>query len=117
MKNLNILLLFIFILTLSCSSFVKDEQRPEIDLLEKSIYTLTTDIEIGGKSLKAGDTVMIIITYDNDWIKAEAYLESAGKLRGERVRLLYMFEDDFPEKEFNIKQFKNELFRNISVKK
>jgi type II secretion system-associated lipoprotein len=117
MKKITKLLFFILILTFSCSSFVKDEQVPEINILEKGVYTLKKDVKIGGKSLKAGETVMIIITYDDDWIKAEAYLESAGKLKGERVRLLYMFEDDFPEEEFNIKKFKEELFRKISVKK
>ncbi len=117
MKKTNLLLCLILILTFSCSSFIKDEQVPEINVLEKSVYTLKNDVKIGGKSLKAGDTVMIIITYDDNWIKAEAYLESAGKLKGERVRLLYLFEDDFPEKKFSIKKFKDELFSIISVKK
>ncbi len=117
MKRYLILLFSLSLITFSCSSFIKDEQLPEINLLEKGVYILKSDLKIGGKSLKAGDTVMIIITSDDDWIKAEAYLQSSGKLKGERVQLLYLFEDDFPEKKFNIEKFKNELFRKISVKK
>jgi type II secretion system-associated lipoprotein len=117
MKRFISLLFFVIILTISCSSFIKDEQMAEIEHLEKDVYILKDDVKIGGRSLKAGDKVMIIITYDDDWVKAEAYLESAGKLKGERVRILYMFEGDFPEEEFNIKKFKNELFKKISVKK
>jgi type II secretion system-associated lipoprotein len=117
MKRFIDLLFFVIILTISCSSFIKVEKMAEIERLEKDVYILKDDVKIGGRSLKAGDKVMIIITYDDDWIKVEAYLESAGKLKGERVRILYMFEGDFPEEEFNIKKFKNELFKKISVKK
>lgn len=116
MNRYKSILYVLLIFTLSCSSFIKDEHVSEINLLEKGTYAMINDVKVGGKSLKKGDNVMIIITHDNEWIKAEAYLSLSGKLKGERVRLVYMFEDDFPDEKFNIELFKKELFRFISVK-
>ena len=77
---------------------------------------MNKDVEIGGKSLKKDQEVKIIVSYTDDWIKIEAYNSSEDKLTAERVRLIYLFEDDFKDDTFDFKIYQKKIMAIIRKK-
>ena len=99
---------FLFIIT-ACDIFVN---KADIDLLkekEKKIYFLKKDIDIEGKKLKKGEPVRIVIIPAKEWIKVLAYPAKANDLKADRLLILYLFDDDFQQKQFNINAFEEQL--------
>ena len=77
---------------------------------------MNKDVEIGGKSLKKDQEVKIIVSYTDDWIKIEAYNSGEDKLTAERVRLIYLFEDDFKDDTFDFKVYQKKIMEIIRKK-
>jgi type II secretion system-associated lipoprotein len=99
---------FLFMMA-ACDLFVN---KADIDLLkekEKKIYILKKDIDIEGKKLKKGDPVRIVIVPAREWIKVLAYPAKANDLKADRLLILYLFDDDFQQKQFNLKAFEEQL--------
>jgi type II secretion system-associated lipoprotein len=93
----------------ACDVFM---HKADIDLLkekEKKIYILKKDIDIEGKKLKKGDPVKIVITAGKEWIKVLAYPAKANELKADRLLILYLFDDDFQQKHFNMNVFEEQL--------
>jgi len=103
-----------FLLSLfSCASFIT---KPEEKLLmekENNVYILKKDIDIESKKLKKGDEVRIIIKTGRDWLKVYAYPAGVEKLKAQRYLLVYLFEDEFFNKQFNFELF-NEKFNAVA---
>jgi len=94
---------------LSCSSLVTKTDESLLKKKEKNVYVLKKDILIDDKGLKKRDRVRIVITAGREWIKVYAYPIKFESLKAERYLILYLFEDDFPEKKFNIEYFNERL--------
>ena len=93
----------------SCASFIKDNDIDTVREFEKEIYILQNDVVAGNRVLKKGQEVKIIVVPDDEWIKVYGYPVKEGLLKGERVLILYMFEDDFPGEAFDMNLFKKNL--------
>lgn len=93
----------------ACDIFVN---KADIDLLkekEKKIYFLKKDIDIEGKKLKKGEPVRIVIVTAKEWIKVLAYPAKANDLKADRLLILYLFDDDFQQKQFKMNAFEEQL--------
>lgn len=105
---------FLFIIT-ACDVFV---HKADIDILkekEKKIYVLKKDIDIEGKKLKKGDSVKIVITAGKEWVKVHAYPARANELKADRLLILYLFDDQFQKKQFDMNFFNEQLNTVIGV--
>lgn len=99
---------FLFMMV-ACDIFVN---KADIDLLkekEKKIYFLKKDIDIEGKKLKKGEPVRIVIVTAKEWIKVLAYPAKANDLKADRLLILYLFDDDFQQKQFKMNAFEEQL--------
>jgi type II secretion system-associated lipoprotein len=99
---------FVFMIT-ACDIFIK---KAEIDVLkekEKKIYILKKDIDIEGKKLKKGEPVRIVIVPGKEWIKVLAYPAKVNDLKAERLLILYLFDDNFQQKKFDMNAFDEQL--------
>jgi type II secretion system-associated lipoprotein len=76
---------------------------------EKNVYVLKKDVLIDDKGLKKGDRIKIVVTAGREWVKVYAYPKKVESLKAERYLILYLFEDDFPEKKFNTGYFNERL--------
>ncbi len=81
--------------------------------LEKRDFLMKINVSIGGRVLKKNQKIRLVVTQGDGWIKVEGYLAGIGKLKADRVRLLYLFEEDFPEEKFSMKLFEDKLFSII----
>lgn len=109
---LNILIFFLF----SCVSFIKDDDIQTVNNFEKNVYIMKKDVFAGNRVLKKDQEVKIIIITDKEWIKVYGYKVDAGLLKGERVLILYLFEDDFSAEMFDMELFMKSLFSIIQQK-
>lgn len=76
---------------------------------EKQYYVLKKDIDVEGKKLKKGEEVRIVVTAGKEWVKVHAYPARANELKADRVLILYIFDDDFEKKKFNMNFFNEQL--------
>jgi len=67
------------------------------------------DVTINELSLPKGTVVKLIIVGGDEWVKVYAYNAKEDLLLAHRFLILYMFEDDFPDKEFNVDLLDKEL--------
>jgi type II secretion system-associated lipoprotein len=107
-KIIKALPVFLFMI-MACDVFVN---KADVDLLkemEKKVYILKKDIDIEGKKLKKGDSVKIVITAGKEWVKVHAYPARANELKADRLLILYLFDDDFQQKHFNMNIFNEQL--------
>jgi len=109
MKKIRYFLCGIITLFLSCSSLVKDSYLPTLSDMEKPVYVMKSDVKIDDRILAKGQRVRIIITADDDWIKVHGYSADVDALKAERVLILFLFEDDFKDEEFDMKHFRDKL--------
>ncbi len=108
--------IIVFSAATGCKTLLLEEQFLKIKEFEKSEYTVIEDVTIGEKSLKKNDRIKIIISKGDEWIKVVGYLSNVDRLKAERVRLMYIFDEDFPDKKFDIEFFKKKLFALIIAK-
>ncbi len=120
MASLPILFL-LFLVSTGCSSFVRDADSRFLTRYEKQNqsdieYTLLKDVEINKDKLSKGSAVKVIVVADNNWVKVYVYRSSESILKSRRFLVLYLFEDDFPEKKFSRDIFDRE-FRKVLLEK
>ena len=104
-------------LCLSCDSFFIE--KSSVDALkanEKKVYVLKKDIDVEGKKLKKGEEVRIVVSGGKEWIKVHAFPASANELKADRVLILYLFDDDFEKKKFNVDYFNEQLNGIVAVR-
>ena len=109
MKKIRFLLCVIIALFLSCSTLVKDRYLPALSDMEKPVYVMKNDVKIDDRILRKGQRVRLIISSDDEWIKVHGYAVETDALKAERVLLLFLFEDDFKDEEFDMKHFQDKL--------
>ncbi len=93
----------------SCDVFVQKGNVDALKAYEKKIYVMKKDIDIEGKKLKKGDDVRIVITAGKEWVKVHAFPARANDLKADRLLILYLFDDDFERRKFNMNFFKEQL--------
>jgi type II secretion system-associated lipoprotein len=93
----------------ACDVFVKKTDLDAVREMEKSVYVMKKDIEIEARKLKKGDEVRIKITAGSTWVKAHAYPARDDALKAERLLILYLFDDDFQKRQFNLDFFRQQL--------
>jgi type II secretion system-associated lipoprotein len=112
MRNLKYMILFAFSAALfvtACDVFIPRTDVDTLKAYEKKVFVMKKDLELEGKKLKKGDDVRLIVTAGKDWVKVHAYPAKLDPLKAERLLVLYIFEDDFTGKKFNMNFFKEKL--------
>jgi type II secretion system-associated lipoprotein len=100
-----------------CSSFIKDEDSDSITLkYQAGEYVLLQDINRNNVIFPKNSQVKLIVLTGDDWIKIYAYNSSEELLVSNRFLLLYMFEEDFPEKKFSQDYLNAELLKIVRPK-
>jgi type II secretion system-associated lipoprotein len=97
----------------SCGVFLRKEDSARLKDYEKREYVLRQDVSQGSALIKKGQRVRVQVIAGSENIKV--YCREAGIdiLKADRVLILYLFEDDFPKKEFDAKHFEEKLFAII----
>jgi len=93
----------------SCDAFIDGKSVDALKDYEKQYYVLKKDIDVEGKKLKKGEEVRIVVTAGKEWVKVHAYPARANELKADRVLILYIFDDDFEKKKFNMNFFNEQL--------
>lgn len=111
MKNkLLLIILSGVFLCAGCSSFVPDEDVERLTLKYQSgDYILLQDVTRNDVTLTKGTIVKLIFVAGDEWAKIYAFDKKEELLSSKRQLLIYMFEDDFPDEEFNNELFETEL--------
>jgi type II secretion system-associated lipoprotein len=115
LTRMMIFLILLFPL-LACSSFITKSEESLLKERENNVYVLKKDMESENKKLKKGDVVKIIVSTGYTWIKVYAYPVKMDRLKADRFLLLYLFEDEFPEKKFIVDLFNERLGAAIGAK-
>lgn len=107
------LLITAFVCTLfcaGCSTFVPDEDVEKLTVKYKSgEYILLQDVTRNDMTLAKGTVVKLTFVAGDEWVKIYAYDKKEELLTSKRQLLIYMFEDDFPDEEFNHELLETEL--------
>ena len=98
-----------------CSSFVKKDMKPLLKELQKEEYVLQQDVSIGGLTLAKNQRIKIVIASGKEWVKVYGFPVGEDELKSRRVLILYLFENDFPAKVFDLSVFKNKL-KEVAVR-
>ncbi|HOK01988.1 MAG TPA: type II secretion system-associated lipoprotein [Spirochaetota bacterium] len=93
----------------ACSTFIPEEDVDSLNKRYSGDYILLQDVTINELSLPKGTVVKLIIVGGDEWVKVYAYNAKEDLLLAHRFLILYMFEDDFPDKEFNVDLLDKEL--------
>lgn len=111
-KKLLITALMCALICAGCSSFVTDEDVEALSVKYQSDdYILLQDITRNDVTLAKGTIVKLTFVAGDEWVKIYAYDRKEELLSSKRQLLIYMFEDDFPDKEFNQALLDAELSR------
>lgn len=109
-QRIFLFLLCLALFTLSaCSTFVPEEDVDSLNKRYSGNYVLLQDFVINELTLAKGTVVRLIIVGGDEWIKVYAYKADEDLLNANRFLILYMFEDEFPDKEFNADLLDKEL--------
>ncbi len=105
-------LVFLF----SCGSFIKKTDIPQLKEYEKKEYTLKQDVSQAEVALKKGQRVRLHVITGDDMVKVYCFAADLDILKADRVLILYLFEDDFPKKELDLKFFEEKLFAIVETR-
>ncbi len=109
--------MLLFVLPLcACTSFVTKPEETILKEKEKNVYILKKDIDLETKKLKKGEAVRILVATGREWLKVYAYPVKVDKLKAERFLLVYLFEDEFVNKQFNFDLFNEKLDALVELK-
>ncbi|MCU0849380.1 MAG: hypothetical protein MUD12_15970 [Spirochaetes bacterium] len=100
----------------SCKTFILDENIASLKDMESREYTMKEDIKSGNRSLKKGDKIKITIGTGKEWVKVHGFSARGELLKADKVLILYMFSEDFPDEKFDINLFASELNYKINLK-
>jgi len=110
MNRLYKLLLFVLLFSLaSCSSFVHEDAVEKLKEYEKNSYKMKIDKLVNKLSLKTGEMVHLKIETTDDSIKVYALPVNSDLLKSQWILVLYMFEGEFPDEDFDFKIFKKKF--------
>lgn len=112
MRNI-LIAAFLYVLFCSgCSTFVSDEDVEKLTVKYQSgDYILLEDITRNDITLAKGTIVKLTFVAGDEWVKIYAYDKKEELLTSRRQLLIYMFEDEFPEEEFNPELLETELVK------
>lgn len=100
-----------------CSSFIKVEDSEKLSLKYQAMeYVLLQDLKRNDKILPKDSSVKLLVLTSDDWIKIYAYNSSEELLNSNRLLVLYMFEDDFPDKKYSQEYFDSQLLKIVKQK-
>lgn len=97
------------LLFVSCDVFVNGAGVEALKAYEKKVYVMKKDIDLEGKKLKKGEQVRIVVTPGKEWVKVHAYPARENDLKADRLLILYLFDDAFDKKKFNMNFFNEQL--------
>lgn len=86
----------------SCSSFMTTEQEESLKDLENYNYVMRKAVTVEKRSLAKNKAVKLEIIHGTDYVKVYAYSASVDILKAERLLLVYLFEEDFPNAKFDL---------------
>ncbi len=110
MKRLFIPVMALLFVCVSCDSFFIEKSGVDaLKAYEKKVYILKKDIDVEGKKLKKGEEVRIVVSAGKDWVKVHAFPARENDLKADRVLVIYLFDDDFENKKFNMDFFNEQL--------
>jgi len=110
------LIVTVFLFFTSCKTFILDENIASLKNMESREYILKEDIKSGNRSLKKGDKIKITIGTGKEWVKVHGFPAKGEPLKVDKVLILYMFSEDFPDEKFDINLFSGELNYKINLK-
>jgi type II secretion system-associated lipoprotein len=85
----------------SCSSFIIDSDYASLRELEANTYVLQKDVLNNREVvMKKGSVVKIVLKTDSTWVKVYAYPAEEETLVSKRSLVLFIFDDEFPDKLF-----------------
>lgn len=109
--------LIILLLLAGCSSFIKEEQVERVKQYEYYIFTLKQDLVIENEVRLTSETdVRLYFITSNDFIKVYAYPADKTYLKTDHSLLLYLFEEDFTDENFDQATFDEKLFALVQKK-
>lgn len=97
----------------ACASFINDESAALLRGYESCEYTLKQDSAEGYPVVKKGQAVRLYIVNRGDSVKVYCYPAGTDILKSERALILYLFEDDFPDKKFSREFFEQKLYNVV----
>lgn len=101
-------------LAVSCSHFFTVQSKAELSEFEKKTLVIANDIKVNQDVLVKGQKIKIKIFTGSDWVKIRGYDANKDPLQAKQVLLIYMFEDEFPEKKFSM-EFLAQRLGDIAV--
>lgn len=104
------------LLVSGCVSFIAKPDDALLKEKERQTYVLIKSTTSGEKTLKRGEEVKILISSGKEWIKVHAYPARADLLKTDRFLLLYVFDDEFGQKQFDMKYFEERLSTVVAQK-
>jgi len=107
---------FFLLPLLACASFITKPEEMLLKEKENNVYILKKDLDFESKKLKKGDEVRIIIKTGREWLKVYVYPGGVEKLKAQRYLLVYLFEDEFFNKQFNFELFNEKFNAVVSLK-
>jgi type II secretion system-associated lipoprotein len=106
----SIALIFVLVLFSSCTHLIKDEDRAALKDFEKDKDQLVKDlVNNNAIVMPKGTVVRVMVLTSSDWVKVYAMDNSGDPVVVQRYLLLYLFDDDFPNKVFDNDAFKERL--------
>jgi type II secretion system-associated lipoprotein len=111
-----LLLTLLCFLAVSCSSFTTKEDDARLKELENYEYVMRKDVTVEKRALTKNQIVRLLVIRGDDYIKAYAYPAAVDTLKAERLLLLYIFEDDFPNEKFDF-DFVIQRLAELAVRK
>lgn len=102
-----------FMLLLSCTTFLLEENIQNLKKLEYSTYTLKQEIVIENKKLEKGQHVKLYIKTNDTSVRVYAYPAETDFLKSQRLLVLQMFDADFKNEQFDKNVFREKLLNIV----
>jgi type II secretion system-associated lipoprotein len=100
----------------SCSSFIIDSDYASLRELEAYTYVLQKDVLNNREVvMKKGSVVKVVLKSDSTWVKVYAYPAEEDTLVSTRSLILFIFDDEFPDKLFK-REFFDQKFAEYFVR-
>lgn len=110
MKKIISTVFICILISAGCSTFVPDEEVDRLTVKFQSYdYILLQDVKRNDITLAKGTVVRLTFVAGDEWVKIYAYDKKEELLTSQRQLLIYMFEDDFPDEEFDVARLDAEL--------
>ncbi|HOP29620.1 MAG TPA: type II secretion system-associated lipoprotein [Spirochaetota bacterium] len=110
MKKIISTVFICILISAGCSTFVPDEEVDRLTVKFQSYdYILLQDVKRNDITLAKGTVVRLTFVAGDEWVKIYAYDKKEELLTSQRQLLIYMFEDEFPDEEFDVARLDAEL--------